>query len=71
MSKFQQSLKVLAAAVGIVALGACQSMNANNAPVAKADNGLGNLPHYRDWVDPSGRAPMDPVMTANDATRWP
>ena len=30
----------------------------------KIDNGLGELPHYRDWVDPSGRAPMEPMVTA-------
>jgi hypothetical protein len=72
MSKFQQSLKVLAAALGLVALSACQSLPAgSNMPMAKVDNGLGDLPHYRDWVDPTGRAPMDPVMTANDSTRWP
>ncbi len=40
-------------------------------PVAKVDNGLGELPHYRDWIDPTGRSPMGPVMTANDSTRWP
>jgi len=38
---------------------------------AKVDNGLGDLPHYRDWIDPTGRAPMEPVVTAEDATRWP
>lgn len=70
MSKFQQSLKVLAAVIGIAALSACQSLNPN-APVAKVDNGLGDLPHYRDWVDPTGRLPMEPVMTATDSTRWP
>ena len=70
MSKFQQSLKVLAVVIGISALSACQSMNPN-MPVAKVDNGLGELPHYRDWIDPTGHSPMEPVMTANDSTRWP
>lgn len=70
MSKFQQSLKVLAVVIGIGALSACQSMTPN-MPVAKVDNGLGDLPHYRDWIDPTGRAPTEPVMTANDSTRWP
>jgi hypothetical protein len=70
MSKFQQSLKVLAVVIGIGTLSACQSVNPNT-PVAKVDNGLGELPHYRDWIDPTGRAPMGPVMTANDTTRWP
>jgi hypothetical protein len=70
MSKFQQSLKVLAVVIGIGTLSACQSLNPN-VPVAKSDNGLGDLPHYRDWIDPTGRSPMGPVMTANDSTRWP
>jgi len=70
MSKFHQSLKVLAVVIGIGALSACQSLNPN-MPVAKVDNGLGDLPHYRDWIDPTGRAPTEPVMTANDSTRWP
>jgi len=70
MSKFQQSLKVLAVVIGIGTLSACQS-TPPNMPVAKIDNGLGELPHYRDWVDPTGRSPMGPVMTANDSTRLP
>jgi len=70
MSKFQQSLKVLAVVIGIGTLSACQSVNPN-MPVAKVDNGLGELPHYRDWIDPTGRSPMGSVMTANDSTRWP
>jgi hypothetical protein len=70
MSKFQQSLKMLAVIIGIGALTACQSLNPN-APVAKSDNGLGELPLYRDWIDPTGRLPMEPVMTATDSTRWP
>ena len=24
----------------------------------KLDSGLGDLPHYRDWADPTGKAPM-------------
>jgi hypothetical protein len=24
----------------------------------KLDSGLGELPHYRDWADPSGKAPL-------------
>jgi hypothetical protein len=69
MSKFQRSLKVLAVIIGIGALSACGSMTP--VPVAKVDNGLGDLPHYRDWIDPTGHSPMEPVMTANDSTRWP
>ncbi|HVO08693.1 MAG TPA: hypothetical protein VMT83_18005 [Burkholderiaceae bacterium] len=70
MSKLHQSLKVLAIAVGIGALSACQSVPAN-VPVAKIDNGLGELPHYRDWIDPTGRSPTQRVITATDSTRWP
>lgn len=70
MSKFQQTLKVLAVVIGIGTLSACQSLNPN-MPVAKVDNGLGELPHYRDWTDPTGRSPMGQVMTATDSTRWP
>jgi len=75
MSKFQRSLKVLAVVVvvGIGALSACQSLSVDQVgtPVAKTDNGLGDLPNYRDWIDPTGRAPMGAVTTANDSTRWP
>jgi len=70
MRKFQQSLKVLAVVVSTGALGACQSVPAD-LPAAKVDNGLGDLPHYRDWIDPTGRAPMQRVMSASDSTRWP
>jgi hypothetical protein len=24
----------------------------------KIDSGLGDLPHYRDWKDPTGKAPL-------------
>ena len=70
MSKFQHSLKSLAVIIAIGALSACESMNPS-VPVAKSDNGLRDLPHYRDWIDPSGRSPIEPVMTATDSTRWP
>jgi hypothetical protein len=59
MSKSLLSLKVVAAIIGVCALSACQSLNTETSiPVAKVDNGLGELPHYRDWIDPSGRMPM-------------
>jgi hypothetical protein len=70
MSKFQLSLRVLAVVIGVAALSACQSLN-QNVPLAKVDNGLGDLPHYRDWIDPTGRSPMEPLVPANDSTRWP
>jgi len=71
MNKLHQSLKVLAILAGIGAIGACQSLAPSATPVAKVDNGLGELPHYRDWIDQTGRSPMGPAMTATDSTRWP
>jgi hypothetical protein len=29
-----------------------------HVPGEKIDSGLGDLPHYRDWKDPTGKAPM-------------
>jgi hypothetical protein len=73
MSKSRQVLKVLAVITGLCALSACQSIGTHpdTSPVAKVDNGLGELPHYRDWIDPSGRMPMDSFTTAQESTRWP
>ena len=72
MSKSAQSLKVLAVIIGVLALSACQSLDTTVVmPAAKIDSGLGDLPHYRDWIDPSGRMPMAPVATARETTRWP
>lgn len=75
MNRFQQSLRVLAVVVGACGLLACQSLSpdqlAAGSPAAKVDSGLGDLPHYRDWVDPSGRMPVDRLMSANDSARWP
>ena len=70
MSKSANSLKVLAVIIGVCALSACQSLDTTaSTPAAKIDSGLGNLPHYRDWIDPSGRTPMAPVTTASETTR--
>jgi hypothetical protein len=69
-----KTLKVIAVAIGIISISACASLDQSEARVtagAKVDNGLGDLPHYRDWVDPSGRAPTEPMLTAEDQTRWP
>ncbi len=30
----------------------------------KADSGLGDLPHYRAWADPTGKTPMRPASVA-------
>jgi hypothetical protein len=72
MSKSKQSLKILALILGVSALSACQSLDRDvTMPAAKIDNGLGDLPHYRDWIDPTGRMPMESVTTARETTRWP
>jgi hypothetical protein len=75
MNRFQQALRVVAVVAGACALVACQSLSpdqvAAGAPVAKVDSGLGELPHYRDWVDPSGRMPIDRLMSASDSKQWP
>ncbi len=72
MSKSTQSLRALAVIIGVCALSACQSLDpAVTTPAAKVDSGLGDLPHYRDWIDPSGRAPMEHITTARETTRWP
>ena len=73
MQSFGRTLKVIALAIGVASLSACASIDAGHAQAThgmKIDNGLGELPHYRDWVDPSGRAPMEPTVTA-EMTRWP
>jgi hypothetical protein len=74
MKPFSKALKVIALAIGVAALSACASVDASHAqatPGAKLDNGLGELPHYRDWVDPTGRAPTAHVVSAKDSARWP
>ena len=69
----QHLLKVLAVVIGMCALSACQSVGtmAASSPAAKVDSGLGDLPHYRDWIDPSGRMQMNHITAAKDSTRWP
>ena len=70
MKPFARNLKVIALAIGVLTMSACASVDAGHAslvPAAKVDNGLGELPHYRDWVDPTGR--MQPMLTASDSTR--
>ena len=56
---------VLASALGaamLVPAGAA-SADTSSAPTVqvqgeKLDSGLGDLPHYRDWKDPTGKAPL-------------
>ena len=72
MKPFGRTLKVIALAIGVLTMSACASLDTSfvgAAPAAKLDNGLGDLPHYRDWVDPSGRTSTEPQLTAGDSTR--
>lgn len=71
MKALSQSLKIIALATGVLTMSACASLDAGRSaatPAAKVDSGLGELPHYRDWVDPSGRMPTQ-MLTASDSTR--
>jgi len=72
MKPFGRTLKVIALAIGVLTMSACTALDTSLAgalPAAKLDNGLGDLPHYRDWIDPSGRTPTEPMLTARDSTR--
>jgi hypothetical protein len=72
MKTLGQSLKIIALAIGVLTMSACASLDVGSSspmPAAKMDNGLGELPHYRDCVDPSGRTPTQAVLTASDSTR--
>jgi hypothetical protein len=72
MKSFGQTLTVIALAIGVMTMSACASLDADHAsvvPAAKVDSGLGELPHYRDWVDPSGRTPTHSMLTASDSAR--
>jgi hypothetical protein len=72
MKSLRPILKVIALAIGVMTMSACASLDAGHAsvvPAAKVDNGLGELPHYRDWVDPTGRMPTRAMLTASDARR--
>lgn len=58
-------IPVLASALGAVMLvpaGAASADTAASPTVhvqgEKIDSGLGDLPHYRDWKDPTGKAPL-------------
>jgi hypothetical protein len=62
-------MKALSATVFAAILGATLLVPAGAAPAdsawssaqvpgEKIDSGLGDLPHYRDWKDPTGKAPL-------------
>lgn len=73
MKSYRRTLRMIALAIGAATLSACASVDAGGAQSlrgTKLDSGLGDLPHYRDWIDPTGRTPMQPVQTA-ESTRWP
>ncbi len=56
---------ILASALGAVMLVPAGAASADSAATPtvqvqgeKLDSGLGDLPHYRDWKDPTGKAPL-------------
>jgi len=64
MNKFTSRAMATALLASIVVLGASPAVAADAASTAaqvagqKIDSGLGDLPHYRDWKDPTGKAPL-------------
>ena len=72
MKPFGRTLKVIALAIGVLTMSACASLDAGHAsvvPGAKLDSGLGELPHYRDWIDPTGRMPTQAILATSESTR--
>jgi hypothetical protein len=59
-----QILKTIALAIGVLAMSGCSSLDVGVVPAAKVDSGLGSLPHYREWIDPTGR--KQPMLTAGN-----
>lgn len=58
-------ITVLASALGAAMLVPAGAASADTAATPathvqgeKIDSGLGDLPHYRDWKDPTGKAPL-------------
>jgi hypothetical protein len=53
-------MKTIACAVLMAVAGAAFAAGPVSKPVpgAKIDSGLGELPHYRHWVDKTGKHPM-------------
>lgn len=58
-------ITVLASALGAVMLVPAGAASADGAATPtvqvqgeKLDSGLGDLPHYRDWKDPTGKSPL-------------
>ena len=49
----------LTAATLLALAGPALSGTGAGIPGQKLDSGLGGLPHYAQWADPSGRDPMD------------
>ena len=58
------------ASTGTMLLAVSAAFAADNLPLmaptpgAKIDSGLGDLPHYRYWADPTGKAPVAPTVVA-------
>jgi hypothetical protein len=64
MNTSSKVLKTIALAIGVLAMSGCSSLDVGVVPAAKVDSGLGSLPHYREWVDPTGR--KQPMLTAGN-----
>lgn len=68
MKTFTKTLLVTLIAAATTMLGGCQTADlsivvAKQAQGQKLDSGLGDLPHYRDWSDKTGKAMGQPVLT--------
>lgn len=70
MTKFKSvSIAILVAATGTFAMAAEPGQATGQVPGQKLDSGLGDLPHYRLWADPTGKNPVRrsaPVQVAGE-----
>ena len=59
MKKFSASLAVALLVHAGLALAATESVTGSrHVPGYSIDSGLGELPHYSQWLDPTGKTPM-------------
>jgi hypothetical protein len=49
----------LTAALAVASFAAA-AVDSRHVPGEKVDSGLGDLPHYSQWADPTGKTPMQP-----------
>jgi len=74
MNKFTTPLLAAACAIAIGVLGTAPAMAAEAAesktqvPGEKLDSGLGELPHYSQWADPTGKNPLRRAANPSSAT---